>query len=124
MIERHGEEQALCCGGPIVLGKHVCTVATSQPGHLRGQLGLVQRMTGAVGKLERGTTIQCRLAQRAAREILFIQGCVQHAGRQLTLCIDRLSTDSAASCTASLKVGCAWTMRARSSAEPWNSMAT
>src|SRR5579875_2363466 len=43
---------------------------------------------------------------------------------QLALWIARLSTDSAASCTTSLRVGCAWTMRARSSDAPLNSIAT
>src|SRR6185312_7436332 len=44
--------------------------------------------------------------------------------RQFALWIARLSTDSAASCTTSERVGCAWMMRARSSDEPLNSIAT
>src|SRR5581483_12043746 len=43
---------------------------------------------------------------------------------EFALCIARLSTDSAASCTASDKVGCACTMRARSSDDPLNAIAT
>src|SRR5690348_18349331 len=43
---------------------------------------------------------------------------------QFALLSDRLSTDNAASCTTSDRVGCAWTMRARSSDEPLNSIAT
>src|SRR6185437_7047247 len=43
---------------------------------------------------------------------------------QFALWIARLSTDSAASCTTSDRVGCAWMMRARSSEEPLNSIAT
>src|SRR5688572_8018091 len=51
----------------------------------------------------------------------------QHAAGskgQFALWIARLSTERAASCTASDRVGCAWQIRARSSAEPWNSIAT
>src|SRR5690606_16432347 len=52
----------------------------------------------------------------------FCESRIPNPGRQFALWIARLSTAMAASWMTSDRLGCAWQMRARSSAEPLNSI--